>query len=98
MPLLLLAACITLPAAALDTARLDPATRANDDLFRAANGAWLAATAIPAERSEVYGADLPASVNARVRAIVDGLRAHPQAPGSIERKLVDFHPGPGNSR
>ena len=91
LPLLLLAACITLPAAALDTARLDPATRANDDLFRAANGAWLAATAIPAERSEVYGADLPASVNARVRAIVDGLRAHPQAPGSIERKLVDFH-------
>jgi len=72
---LLLAACISSPAAALDTSRLDPATRANDDLFRAANGAWLAATAIPAERSEVYGADLPASVNARVRAIVDGLRA-----------------------
>jgi len=88
---LLFASFTVLPAAALDTARLDRTVRANEDLFRAANGAWLAATTIPAERAEVYGADLPASVNARVRATVDDLRKQPQAAGSIERKLVDFH-------
>lgn len=91
LPLLLLAACTTLPAAALDTTRLDPAIRANDDLYRAANGAWLAAAVIPSGQSEVYGADLPAEVNARVRAIVEALRKQPRAAGSIERKLIDFY-------
>lgn len=88
---LLLAACTTLPAAALDTTRIDPAVRANDDLYRAANGAWLAAAVIPPGQPEVYGADLPARVNARVRAIVEDLRMRPQAAGSIERKLIDFY-------
>ena len=65
--------------------------RPQDDLFLAANGAWLARTSIPPDRSEVYAADLPASVNARVRGLVEDLRRHPQAPGSIGRKLLDFH-------
>ncbi|KQQ86593.1 hypothetical protein ASF77_20040 [Massilia sp. Leaf139] len=65
--------------------------RPQDDLYLAANGAWLARTAIPANRSEVYAADLPLVVNARVRGLVEGLRRQPQAPGSIGRKLLDFH-------
>jgi putative endopeptidase len=68
-----------------------PGVRVQDDLFLAANGAWLASTSIPADKTEVYAADLPAAVNARVRALVDGLRAQRQAPGSIGRKLLDFH-------
>lgn len=65
--------------------------RPQDDLFLAANGAWLARTSIPPDRSEAYAADLPATVNARVRGLVEGLRKAPQAPGSIGRKLLDFH-------
>ena len=88
---ILLTACAALPAAALDTTRLDPAVRASDDLFRAANGAWLAAVTIPAGQSDVYGADLPAKVNARIRAIVEDLRSSPQQAGSMARKLIDFY-------
>ena len=78
---------LILPAAAA------PGVRPQDDLYQAANGAWLARTAIPADRSEVYAADLPATVNARVRGLVDGLRSAPQAPGSTARKLIDYHDG-----
>jgi len=88
---LLLAACTTLPASALDATRIDASVHASQDLYRAANGAWLAADAIPADQPEIYGADLPATVNARVRAILEDVRTHPQAPGSIERKLIDFY-------
>lgn len=84
---LALAAFCTLPAAARDDPR--------DNLYLAANGAWLDATVLPPDRAEVYGADLPASVNARVRAIVEDLRnqARPAAGGGgdIGRKLLDFY-------
>ena len=83
-------ACLILPFLVLP-ATAAPGVRAQDDLFLAANGAWLAGTTIPADQSEVYAADLPAIVNARVRGLVAGLRAQPQAPGSIERKLIDYH-------
>lgn len=88
--LLALAALSVLPAAqAAD--QPDLLTAARDDLYLAANGAWLDATVIPPDRAEVYGADLPASVNARVRAIVEELRTQPQAAGGVGRKLIDFY-------
>ncbi|VXC11146.1 M13 family metallopeptidase [Massilia sp. 9I] len=63
---------------------------ARKDLYRAANGAWLDATVIPADKSEVYGADLPGTVNTRLRRILDDLRT--QAPASGDgRKLIDFY-------
>jgi putative endopeptidase len=70
-----------------------PAVRAQDDLYRAANGAWLERTVIPPDRKEIYAADLPVTINARVRGIVDELRAQrrrPNDPGP-ERKVVDYY-------
>lgn len=90
--LLLPLAVFALPAlaAAPDPAARGAAVRVQDDLFLASNGAWLDSTPIPADKSEVYGADLPAIVNARVRTIVDDLRRQPQPAGSNARKLVDY--------
>jgi predicted metalloendopeptidase len=70
-----------------------PAVRAQDDLYRAANGAWLGHTAIPPDRNEIYAADLPATVNARVRGIVDDLRrqARPDNGAGPGRKVVDYY-------
>ncbi|QNA98585.1 hypothetical protein [Massilia sp. Se16.2.3] len=87
---LLLTLAATCNAHAFDPARIDPLVRPSQNLFRAANGAWLDAP-IPPDRAEVYGADLPATVNARILAIVDDLRRQPQPAGSIGRKLLDFH-------
>ncbi len=50
-----LAACATTVNSGLDTQGFDPAVRAQDDLFRAANGRWLQATEIPADKPD-YGA------------------------------------------
>lgn len=83
-------ACLLVPFLVLPAAA-DPGVRPQDDLYQAANGAWLARTAIPTDQSEVYAADLPAIVNARVRRLVDGLRSAPQTPGSTGRKLIDYH-------
>jgi putative endopeptidase len=69
----------------------DVARAARDDLYRAANGRWLDAAVIPADKSEVYGADLPGTINARLRGILDSLRAQDPPSGSIGRKLVDFY-------
>jgi putative endopeptidase len=70
-----------------------PAVRAQDDLYRAANGAWLGSTAIPPDRNEIYAADLPVVINARVRGIVDDLRrqARPDNGAGPGRKVVDYY-------
>ncbi|MBH9576735.1 M13 family metallopeptidase [Inhella proteolytica] len=68
--------------------------RPQDDLFLAANGDWLARTEIPPERSAVFGADLPAAVDARLQALLDDLQRRPARqvqPGSPEQQLRDFH-------
>ncbi|WP_181373135.1 M13 family metallopeptidase [Massilia glaciei] len=67
------------------------APRPQDDLFRAANGHWLATTAIAADKDAAFGADLPAISDAHVRAIVDELAAGRHAPGSIEQKVGAFY-------
>lgn len=61
------------------------------DLYHATNGAWLAATTIPADRAEVYGADLPGTINGRVLALVQQLAASPQPAGSVQRKIADYY-------
>jgi putative endopeptidase len=82
-----LLACLCLPLLASAT----PSVRVQDDLYRAANGAWLDAATIPPDRNEVYAADLPAIVNERVRGIVDDLRKAFQAEGSTGRKVLDYY-------
>ena len=44
----------TTPASGIEQANFDKSVRPQDDLFRAVNGAWLAKTEIPADRSD-YG-------------------------------------------
>lgn len=90
----LLAALVLFSAACAPCASATTATTvvtARDDLYRAANGTWLDATVIPADKSEVYGADLPATVSLRLRHILDDLRKRPQAAGSTGRMLIDFY-------
>jgi len=80
------------PSHGLDLLHHDPAVRAQDDLFRAANGGWLQSTEIPADKS-TYGAfavlrDLS---DARVRTIVEELAASKQEAGSLEFKIGNFY-------
>jgi putative endopeptidase len=76
----------------LDLPGFDAGIRAQDDLFRAANGAWVSKSQIPADKPE-YGAviQLRDLSDQRVRAIVDELTAKPQKPGSVEYKIATFY-------
>ncbi|MEK8046749.1 M13 family metallopeptidase [Ideonella margarita] len=75
-----------------DRSGFDTSVRPQDDLFRAANGGWLKANAIPADKSS-YGnfVILADRADGRVRAIVDELAAKTHAPGSIEQKVGSFY-------
>ncbi|MET0382182.1 MAG: M13 family metallopeptidase [Burkholderiaceae bacterium] len=79
-------------AAGLDRGGMDAGIRPQDDLFKAMNGGWLKATAIPADKAE-YGVltALEDQSDARVKGIVEKLAGTPQAPGSIEAKIGDFY-------
>ena len=80
------------PAAGLDIAGFDRQVRPQDDLFRAANGSWMAKTAIPADKSEFGSFTILSDLSdQRVREIVQGLAARPQAAGSEEAKIADFY-------
>ena len=76
----------------LDTAGFDTSVRPQDDLFRAANGSWLKATEIPADKAD-YGTFILLRDNSdkRVRAIVDELAAQPHKAGSVEQKVGAFY-------
>ncbi|RZA26601.1 MAG: hypothetical protein EOP92_42330, partial [Lysobacteraceae bacterium] len=91
---MLLVALVLMPSARASThafAATEAAAVARDDLYRAANGTWLNATNIPADKAEVYGADLPGTIRVRLRRILDSLRAQPEAASGNGRKLLDFH-------
>jgi len=61
------------------------------DLYLSANGEWLSATAIPADRAEVYRADLPASLNARLHTLVQSLSTRTGPAGSTQRMIADYY-------
>jgi len=76
----------------LDLEGFDKSVSAKDDLFRAANGQWVAKTEIPADKAE-YGSfivlrDLS---DKHVRVIVEQLAAKPQKAGSVEQKVAAFY-------
>ncbi|MDT8999618.1 M13 family metallopeptidase [Paucibacter sp. APW11] len=89
-------ACMAAPASptstGLDTKGFDTTVRAQDDLFRAANGGWLNRTKIPADKAD-YGAFtmLADQSDAQVRAIVDELARSQPPLGSIEQKVGAFY-------
>ena len=69
----------------------DPAVRFQDDLFRAANGGWLARTEIPPDKSR-FGAfsQLGDLSDQRLRDILDELAAHPPAASSDAHRVATF--------
>ena len=78
-------------ASGLDRAGMDAAVRAQDSLFGAMNGTWVKDTPIPADKS-AYGTFtmLDDLSNERVKAIIEGLAARPQA-GGIGAKVGDYY-------
>ena len=76
----------------LDKAGMDASVRPQDSLFGAMNGAWLKTTPIPSDKSD-YGSFtmLDDLSNERVKAIIEGLAAKPQAGGSNNAKVGDFY-------
>ncbi len=94
----LLAACAAEGKAAgpladgIDRANFDPGVRFQDDLFRAVNGAWLAKTAIPADRAD-YGAFTALAEKAEkdVRAIIEGCASGGEDAADPEKKVGDLY-------
>ncbi|WP_156421998.1 M13 family metallopeptidase [Paucibacter sp. KCTC 42545] len=86
------AAAAKAPNSGLDLSAFEPKVRAQDDLFRAANGTWLNTASIPADKS-AYGAfeQLADKSDAQVRAIIEALSAKPQKDGSTEQKIAAFY-------
>ena len=94
------AAAATVPVAAapvamasgLDKPGMDAAVRPQDSLFGAMNGTWLRTTPIPGDKAD-YGTftQLDDLSNERVKAIIEGLAAKPQAAGTINAKIGDFY-------
>lgn len=79
------------PAPGLDVSGFDPAVRAQDDLFRATNGRWLAAKTIPDDKAYAFGVEINDVTDRHVRAIVEDLAATPQTAGSVEHKIGAFY-------
>ena len=76
----------------LDKTGMDTGVRPQDSLFFSMNGTWLKNTPIPADKSD-YGTftQLDDLSNERVKAIIEGLAAKPQAMGTINAKIGDFY-------
>jgi putative endopeptidase len=80
-------------ASGIERANFDKAVRFQDDLFRAVNGAWLAKTEIPPDRSD-YGAFAALAEKAEkdCRAIIEGCAAaKDNTPGSERQKVGDLY-------
>jgi len=77
----------------LDTAGMDRSVRPGDDFFRYANGAWLAHTAIPADRSSYGGFNIADErAAARLAELIEGIAAAAGAPADSEQgKIADFY-------
>ncbi|MHB1064235.1 MAG: M13 family metallopeptidase [Georgenia sp.] len=76
-----------------DAAAMDPAVRAQDDLFRHVNGSWLRAHVVPADRARDGSFHALRDLSEeRVRAIIDDAAGGAQTPGSAAnaRKIGDL--------
>ncbi|TXH05788.1 MAG: M13 family peptidase [Nevskiaceae bacterium] len=81
------------PVSGLIKANFDPKLRPQDDLFRAVNGAWLAKTEIPADKSSYGAFDIVADqAEQELRGIVeDAATAKDNAAGSEAQKIGDLY-------
>ncbi|HXG99097.1 MAG TPA: M13 family metallopeptidase [Sphingomicrobium sp.] len=76
----------------IDTAAMDKSVKPGDDFYAFANGAWMKATEIPADRSSIGGftmADLKRE--AQVKEMLAGLIEGKPAAGSDEARIADFY-------
>ncbi|HVE96309.1 MAG TPA: M13 family metallopeptidase [Pseudonocardiaceae bacterium] len=70
----------------------DRQVRAQDDLFRFANGEWLRSTDIPADRSRYGAFDMLADQSRQqLRAIIEDSAARGGAAGSADQQIGDFY-------
>ena len=76
----------------IDAANFGKGIRAQDDLYRAVNGAWLDRTEIPADKSN-YGAftQLDDQASNEIKAIIEETATHAQKAGSDEQKVADLY-------
>jgi putative endopeptidase len=74
----------------IDLSTIDPSVRPQDDLWRFANGKWLAATPIPADRPgwDTFSM-LREATQAQLRDLIESI--DPQATDPERRKLTDFY-------
>ena len=92
-PSRLFCACFgALRGAGLDQPDFDPSVRFQDDLFRAANGGWLARAEIPSDKSR-YGAfsELGDLSDKRLLDILDTLATEAAPEGSAQAKVLAFY-------
>ena len=81
-----------LPPSGVMLANFDQSVRPQDDFYRHVNGAWLAKTEIPADKSN-YGTftKLADDVEANLKAIVEEAAAAGAAAGSDQQMVGDFY-------
>jgi predicted metalloendopeptidase len=78
--------------AGLDLAGMDAHVKPGDDFFAYGNGAWMAKTEIPADRSSWgISGELAELTNLRVQALIQG--AAKARPGTEARKIGDYYSG-----
>jgi putative endopeptidase len=76
----------------VDPSAIDAAVKPGDDFYRYANGAWIARTEIPADRTGFSGFSLLADiVNKRVAGIIEEAAKSNGAPGTEKRKMADLY-------
>jgi predicted metalloendopeptidase len=80
------------PRSGLDQTLLDLTVRPQDDLFRAANGRWLARTVIPADRV-TYGTfiELADKTEADLRTIIEAVAADRERQRGSARQIADLY-------
>ena len=80
-------------ASGIDRATFDTSVRPQDDPFQHVNGAWIAKTEIPADKSSYGSFDILVDKSQTdLRAIVeDAAKAGNKAPGSDAQKIGDFY-------
>ncbi|WP_130431716.1 M13 family metallopeptidase [Rivibacter subsaxonicus] len=78
------------PASGIERGAIDPAVRAQDDLFRHVNGTWLKNEPIPADRATTGAFDqIYENTQLKLRALIDEAAANPK--NADARKLGDLY-------
>jgi predicted metalloendopeptidase len=75
----------------IDLSAIDPAVRPQQDFWQFANGKWLAATSIPADRAawDTFSV-LRENTQGQLRAMIEGIDPH-DVGNAERRKLADFY-------